>query len=63
MYKSMTDRELDIAVAGKVFGVKNPDTRWSSSINISDAWEVVGGRLKVMLSFKRECMEITSSLH
>lgn len=34
-------RELDALVAKKIFGVNNPDTRWSPSTEISAAWEVV----------------------
>mgnify|MGYP001144293395 CR=1 FL=1 len=34
-------RELDALVAEKIFGVNNPDARWSPSTDIAAAWEVV----------------------
>jgi hypothetical protein len=43
-------RELDALVAEKIFGVKNPDLRWSPSTNISAAWEVVEKMSKTYFS-------------
>jgi len=33
-------RELDALVAHQIFGVRDPDPRWSPSMNIYAAWEV-----------------------
>lgn len=34
-------REMDVLVAKEIFGVTDPDKRWSPSTNIKDAFDVV----------------------